>query len=42
LGRRYFEANKIRKHSQKDTGTKMAEKLNNFEKFERNNTNLGS
>ena len=42
LGWRYFEANKIdrnelqiRKNSQKGTGTKMAEKLNNFEKFER-------
>ena len=42
LGWRYFEANKIdrnelqiRKYSQKCTGTKMAEKLNNFEKFER-------
>jgi hypothetical protein len=38
----YFEHNKfdrnelqIRKHSQKGTGTKMAEKLNNFEKFDR-------
>ena len=37
LGRRYFEANKIdrielkiHKNSQKDAGTKMAEKLNNF------------
>ena len=38
----YFEANKIdrnelqiRKHLQKGTGTKIAEKLNNSEKFER-------
>jgi hypothetical protein len=42
LGWRYFEAKiiimnevQIRKNSQKGTGTKMAEKLNNFEKFER-------
>ena len=42
LGLRYFEANKIdrnelqiRKNLQKGTGTKMSEKLNNFEKFER-------
>ena len=27
---RYFEANKIRTNSQKGTGTKMAEKLNNL------------
>ena len=39
---RYLEHNKIdrnelqiRTNSQKGTGTKMAEKLNNFEKFER-------
>jgi hypothetical protein len=42
LGWRYFEANEIDwnelqilKNSQKGTGTKMAEKLNNFEKIER-------
>ena len=42
LGWRYFEANKIdrnelhiRNNSQKGTRTKMTEKLNNFEKFER-------
>ena len=42
LDRRYLEHNKIdrnelqiRTNSQKGTGTKMAEKLNNFEKFER-------
>ena len=42
LGWRYFEANKIdrnelqiRKSSQKGPGTKMAEKMNNFENFER-------
>ena len=42
LGWRYFEANtidrnelQIRKNSQKGTGTKMAQKLNSFEKFER-------
>ena len=42
LGWRYLEANKIdrnelqiRKNSQKGTGTKMAEKLNKFEKFEK-------
>ena len=42
LGWRYFEAYKIdrnelqiRKNSQEGTGTKMAEKLNNFEKVER-------
>jgi hypothetical protein len=42
LGWRHFEANKVDrnelqicKNSQKGTGTKMAEKLNNFEKFER-------
>ena len=42
LGWRYFEANKIdrnklqiRTNWQKGTGTKMAEKLNNFEQFER-------
>ena len=41
---RYFEHNKvdrnelhIRKNSQKGTETKMAEKLNNFEKFEKKN-----
>ena len=41
-GGTYFDTNKIdrnelqiRKNSQKGTGTKMAEKLNNFEKFER-------
>ena len=40
LGHRYFEADKIdrielkiHKNSQKGAGTKMAEKLNNFEKF---------
>ena len=40
LGCRYFEANKIdrielkiHKNSQKGAGTKMAEKLNNFENF---------
>ena len=40
LGWRYFEVNKIdknelqiRKSSQRGTETKMAEKLNNFEKF---------
>ena len=42
LERRYFGHNKIdrnelqiHKNSQKGTGTKMAEKLNNFEKFKR-------
>ena len=42
LGWRYFEANRIDrnelqipKNSQKGTGLKMAEKLNNLEKFER-------
>jgi hypothetical protein len=42
LGWRYFQANKIDrnelqigKNSQKGTGTKMPEKMNNFEKFER-------
>ena len=42
LGWRYFEAHKndrnerqIHKNSQKGTGTKMAEKLINFEKFEK-------
>ena len=42
LGWRYFEVNKIdknelqiRKSLQRGTGTKMAEKLNNFEKFEK-------
>ena len=42
LGWRYFKGNKIdrnelqiRTNSQKGTGIKMAEKLNNFEKFER-------
>ena len=42
LGWRYFEANKIdrnklqiRSNKKKGTGTKMTEKLNNFEKFER-------
>ena len=42
LGWRYFEANKIDRsklqictNRQKGTGTKMAENLNNFEKFER-------
>jgi hypothetical protein len=42
LGWRYFEANKIDRNqlqirtiSQKGTGAKMAEKLNNFEKFHR-------
>ena len=42
LDLRYFEQNKvdrnelqIRKNLQKGTGTKIAEKLNNFEKFDR-------
>ena len=30
----------IRKNSQKGTGTKMAEKLNNFEKFKRNKNKI--
>ena len=41
FGWRYFEANKIDRNqlqirtiSQKGTGAKMAEKLNNFEKYE--------
>jgi hypothetical protein len=43
---RYLEHNKIdrnklqiRTNSQKGTGTKMVEKLNNFEKFERKKSN---
>ena len=43
---RYLEHNKIdrnelqiRTNSQKGTGTKIAEKLNNFEKFEREKKN---
>ena len=46
-GQRYIEANKmdknelqIRKNSQKGTETKMAEKLNNFEKLERKKSNF--
>jgi hypothetical protein len=37
LGWRYFEANKIDRNELQihKNGTKMAEKLNNFEKFER-------
>jgi hypothetical protein len=44
LGWRYFEANKIdrnelqiHRNSQKGTGTKMPEKLNNFERFDKEN-----
>ena len=44
---RYLEHNKIdrnelqiRTNSQKGTGTKIAEKLNNFEKFERKKSNF--
>jgi hypothetical protein len=47
LGWRYFQANKIDrnelqigKNSQKGTGTKMPEKMNNFEKFERKKSNF--
>ena len=46
---RYLEHNKIdgnklqiRTNSQKGTGTKMAEKLNNFEKFERKKNQISA
>jgi hypothetical protein len=49
LGWRYFEANKIdrnklqiRTNQQKGTGTKMAEKLNNFEKFEKKKNQISA
>ena len=49
LGWRYFEANKIDRNKlqictnwQKGTGTKMAEKLNDFEKFERKKNQISS
>ena len=49
LGLGYFEANKIdrnelqiRKNLQKGTGTKMAEKLNNVEKFERKKNQIST
>ena len=47
--RRYFEVNKIdrnklqiRTKSQKSTGTKIAEKLNNFEKFRRKESQISA
>ena len=49
LGWRYFEANKIdrnelqiRTNSQKGTRTKIAEKLNGFENFERKKNQISS
>ena len=49
FGWRYFEANKIDRNqlqirtiSQKGTGAKMAEKLNNFEKFHRKNHQISA
>ena len=49
LGWRYFQANKIdrnklqiRTNWQKGTGTKIAEKLNNFEKFEKKKNQISA